>query len=442
MQGRIYNLPPCHPERSEGPNSERNENRIRILYGKFFTRYRVSKKLLRVLRDFFVPFVFPVFNSLILVLNFLYMTIAILGAGIVGKAIALDLVKNYDVTCFDLNKENLDEVQSRDPKIKVAANDLSDHRQYADFLSTFDIVVTAVPGFMGFKTLEAVIEAGKNVVDISFFPEDALQLNELAKKKNVTAITDCGVAPGISNLILGRVNELMKISSFECYVGGLPKERKPPFQYKAPFSPVDVIQEYVRPARLVEKGAVVTKPAMSDREIIAFEGVGDLEAFNTDGLRSLIYTMSHIPEMKEKTLRYPGHIDIIIAMQQAGFLDTAPLRINEVDITPLEFTSKLLVNQWKLEPGEEEFTVMKVIINGEGKTIEYTLYDTYDKDTQTTSMARTTGYACTAAVNLIAKKMFNEKGVFPPELIGKDKKCFDFVMGYLKERNVNWKEKN
>ena len=358
----------------------------------------------------------------------------------VGKAIALDLVKNYDVTCFDLSKENLDEVQQRDPKIKVAANDLADHRQYADFLATFDIVVTAVPGFMGYQTLEAVIEAGKNVVDISFFPEDALQLDGLAKKKNVTAITDCGVAPGISNLILGHYNEVMKIDSFECYVGGLPRERKPPFQYKAPFSPVDVIQEYIRPARLVERGAVVTKPAMSDREIMKFEKVGDLEAFNTDGLRSLIYTMSHIPDMKEKTLRYPGHIDIINAMQQAGFFDTAPLRIKEVDISPLEFTSKLLVNQWKLEPGEEEFTVMKVVVKGEGKTIEYTLYDTYDKETETTSMARTTGYTCTAAVNLLAKELFTDIGVFPPELVGRDKKCFDFVMQYLKERNVNLKE--
>ena len=215
--------------------------------------------------------------------------------------------------------------------------------------------------------------------------------------------------------------------------------RKPPFYYKAPFSPVDVIQEYIRPARLVENGKIVTKPAMSEREIMTFDEVGELEAFNTDGLRSLIYTMNHIPDMKEKTLRYPGHIDLIIALKQAGFFDTTPLRIDEVDISPLEFTSKLLVNQWKLGPEEEEFTVMKVIIRAKDKTIEYNLFDRYDAATKTSSMARTTGYTCTAAVNLIAKKLFNEKGVFPPELIGNNKKCFDFVMNYLKERNVNWK---
>ena len=129
-------------------------------------------------------------------------------------------------------------------------------------------------------------------------------------------------------------------------------------------------------------------------------------------------------------------------MQQAGFFDTAPLRIKEVDISPLEFTSRLLLNQWKLEAGEEEFTVMKVIVKGEQdgkpKTIEYDLFDRYDVTSQTSSMARTTGYTCAAAANLLAKGMFTEKGIYPPELIGKNKECFDFVIDYLRERNVNW----
>jgi saccharopine dehydrogenase-like NADP-dependent oxidoreductase len=368
------------------------------------------------------------------------MTIAVLGAGMVGRAIALDLVKDHAVTSFDLDAINLETLKSSNAAIQTVAADLSHFHEYANWLNTFDIVVTAVPGFMGYKTLEAVINAGKDVVDISFFPEDALQLDKLAKQKNVTAITDCGVAPGVSNFIIGRCNEEMKIISFECYVGGLPKERKPPFQYKAPFSPVDVIQEYIRPARLMENGIVVTKPALSDREIMSFEEIGELEAFNTDGLRSLIYTMDHIPDLKEKTLRYPGHVDLIIAMKQAGFFDTAPLRIKEADISPLDFTSRLLVNQWKLEPGEEEFTVMKVIIRAKNKTIEYYLLDRYDGATKTSSMARTTGYTCTAAVNLIAKRLFDEKGIFPPELIGRDRSCFDFVMNYLAERNVVWKK--
>jgi len=374
------------------------------------------------------------------------MTIAVLGTGMVGRAIALDLAKEYKVSAFDLNKENLLLLKDQNATIETAAADLSNYSLYKELLGPFDLVVTAVPGFMGFNTLEAVINAGKNIVDISFFPENVLQLDKLAKDRNVTVITDCGVAPGMSNLIIGRYNEEMEISSFECYVGGLPKERKPPFQYKAPFSPVDVIQEYIRPARMVEGGTIVTKEAMSDREIIRFPEVGDLEAFNTDGLRSLTETMAHIPDMKEKTLRYPGHIDLIIALKEAGFFNTDSFRINGTDITPLEFTSRLLVKEWKLGPEEEEFTVMKVVIkglkNGKPLTVEYDLMDWYDKASKLSSMARTTGYTCTAAANLILKNMFREKGVFPPELVGKDKKCFDFVLEYLAQRKVNWKVSN
>lgn len=367
------------------------------------------------------------------------MTIAVLGAGMVGRAIALDLAKDFSVTAFDLNAENLEEIKKRNAAIVEVAADLSVFHEYKNLLSSFDLVVTAVPGFMGYRTLEAVIDAGKNVVDISFFPENVLHLDKLAKDKNVTVITDCGVAPGVSNFIIGRYNEEMRIDSFECYVGGLPANPQPPFYYKAPFSPVDVIQEYIRPARLVENGVIVTRPALSERELMQFDKAGDLEAFNTDGLRSLIHTMGHIPDMKEKTLRYPGHIDLIIALQQAGFFDaTTQLRFGETDITPLEFTSRLLVNDWKLSAEEEEFTVMKVIIKGEGNTIAYDLYDQYDPETKTSSMARTTGYTCTAAVNLIVKGMFTEKGVFPPELVGKHKDCFEFVLAYLKERRVNW----
>jgi saccharopine dehydrogenase-like NADP-dependent oxidoreductase len=371
------------------------------------------------------------------------MKISVLGAGMVGRAIALDLAGEHEVHAFDLSKENLDELHSRNANIATVSADLTRYIDYKDMLSAFDLVVTAVPGFMGYKTLEAVIRSGKDVIDISFFPEDSLLLDPLAKEMGVTVITDCGVAPGMSNFILGRYNEEMEIDSFECYVGGLPKERKPPFEYKAPFSPVDVIEEYIRPSRLVENGSIVVKPALSDRETIEFAEVGPLEAFNTDGLRSLVYTMKHIKEMKEKTLRYPGHIDLILALKQAGFFDTTPIGIDGVNVIPLEFTSKLLVNEWKLDPDEEEFTIMKVIIrgnrNGSNELVEWSLLDRYDKQSRISSMARTTGYTCTAAVNLVAKKLFNDSGVFPPELVGKHKKCFDFVVEYLRERGVTWK---
>jgi saccharopine dehydrogenase-like NADP-dependent oxidoreductase len=366
------------------------------------------------------------------------MQIAILGAGMVGRAMAIDLSKKYQVSSFDLSKESLQILSNKNKSITTVQADLSDYASYPALLAKFDYVITAVPGFMGYKTLEAVINAKKNVVDISFFPEDALQLTELAKKNNVTAIVDCGVAPGMSNLILGYHNEKMKIDSFECMVGGLPKKRTQPFEYKAPFSPIDVLEEYTRPARYVENSCIVTKTALSDAEYIDFNKVGTLEAFNTDGLRSILFTMGHIPNMKEKTLRYPGHIDLMKSLIKAGFLNTEAIQYKGQSISPLGFTSALLFDQWKLGATEAEFTLMTIEIKGEGKTIHYELYDEYDAVTETSSMSRTTGYTCTAALNMLMENLFTEKGVFPPELVGKHEKCFQYMINYLEERNIHY----
>ncbi len=371
------------------------------------------------------------------------MKVAVLGAGMVGRTIATDLSANFDVTSFDISENNL-EILKENTKIECITADLSLYSEYPGMLAGFDIVVNAVPGFMGYNTLEAIIKAGKNVADISFFPEDALQLDALAKEKNVTAIMDCGVAPGMSNLILGYHNELMKIESFECMVGGLPKKRVMPFEYKAPFSPIDVIEEYIRPARYVENGHIVTKPALSDAELIDFDHAGTLESFNTDGLRSILFTMGHIADMKEKTLRYPGHISLIQSLKSAGFFSEKEITVKGNKIRPIDYTAALLFEQWKPAPGDIEFTIMKIIIKGKENekpvTIEYFLYDEFDVPTQTPSMSRTTGYTCNAMVNLIAENIFKEKGIFPPELVGKYENCFNYVIKYLEQRNVVYKK--
>ncbi|MGC4099877.1 saccharopine dehydrogenase family protein [Ferruginibacter sp.] len=346
------------------------------------------------------------------------------------------LVPHFNVTSFDISDASLHLLQQKNNAVKTVKTDLADHNSYNVLLKDFDWVISAVPGFMGYKTLEAIINAGKNVVDISFFPENALELDALAKQKNVTAIVDCGVAPGMSNLILGYYNAIMKIDSFECMVGGLPKKRIKPFEYKAPFSPVDVLEEYTRPARYIENSNIVTKPALSDAELVDFKNVGTLESFNTDGLRSILFTMGHIPNMKEKTLRYPGHIDLMKGLIKAGFLNTTAVNCKGQMIIPMEFTSALLFDQWKLGVEEEEFTLMTIEIKGEGKTIRYELYDEYDSATQTSSMSRTTGYTCTAALNMLINGLFSEKGVFPPELVGNNRNCFDFILDYLKARNI------
>ncbi len=131
-----------------------------------------------------------------------------------------------------------------DKKINTIVADLSSQSEIKKVIKDFDLVIGALPGFMGFNTLKSIIEAGKNVVDISFFPEDPFLLDKLAKDKNVTAVVDCGVSPGLSNIVLGYHNKKMKVNNYRCIVGGLPYKRDWPFQYKAYFSPIDVIEEY------------------------------------------------------------------------------------------------------------------------------------------------------------------------------------------------------
>jgi lysine 6-dehydrogenase len=366
--------------------------------------------------------------------------IIVLGAGLVGKAIALDLSKTFDVTSVDINTEALDSLQRMG--IKTQKLDITDLDALKKTLTAFDLVVGAVPGFLGLQTVRAVIETGKNMVDISFFPEDPFQLDALAKKNNVTIVTDCGVAPGMGNIILGYHYKRMKIDHYECLVGGLPVVREWPYEYKAVFSPIDVIEEYIRPARYVQNGATVVKEALSDPELIHFAGVGTLESWNSDGLRSLIKTMPDIPNMIEKTLRYPGCIEYLRVLRESGFFSYEEVEIKGVKVRPIDVTAKLLFPKWKLKPDEEEFTVMRIRIdgneNGKQTRIEYNLLDRTDLNSNTLSMARTTGYTCTAAVHLVADGKFSRKGICPPEYLGEDEGNFQFIVGYLKERKVNY----
>lgn len=364
--------------------------------------------------------------------------VVVLGAGMVGRAMAIDLSKQHEVLSADRDPKALDLLKGL-PNIQTTQADLADPQGVTSVISHADVVVGAVPGFMGFDTLKTVIEAGKNIVDISFMPEDPFPLDELARSKDVIAVMDAGVAPGMSNLILGSYKENFEVTDFTCYVGGLPRERVWPYEYKAPFSPIDVIEEYTRPSRIVENGEIIQKVALSEPELMDFPGVGTLEAFNTDGLRSLVHTMD-IPNMKEKTLRYPGHIELMSVLRETGFFGDEMIRVGDQNIRPIDLTTALLFPKWKLGEEEEEFTVMNILISGQksGKNFhhKYELLDRYDPVTKTSSMARTTGYTCTAVTQLVLDGKYARTGISPPEFVGEVEGCLPAVLAYLEKRGV------
>lgn len=370
----------------------------------------------------------------------------ILGAGLVGGPMASDLARDeqFEVTAVDVSSEALDRLRARDAKVNIMAADLSDLREVTALVKNFDLVISAVPGHLGFQTLEAVIAAKKNVVDIAFFAENPFALDALARENGVVAVVDCGVAPGMSNLLAGHAKTLLdETARILIYVGGLPETRHWPYEYKAVFSPIDVIAEYTRPARYVENGRPVVRAALSDPESLDFPGIGTLEAFNTDGLRTLAATLD-VPHMKEKTLRYPGHIEKMAMLRETGFFDTEEIEVGGARIKPIDFTARLLFPRWKLAEGEADLTVMKVIVEGtrDGRKLRYTydLLDRYDAATSTHSMARATGYTATVALRLLARGLYDRPGVTPPEFLGRHQQCVDFMLAGLAKRGVIYHE--
>jgi lysine 6-dehydrogenase len=364
--------------------------------------------------------------------------IIVLGTGLVGSAIVKDLCNDYLVTAVDLSTENISLLKGLN-NVKAVTADLSDSSILKDLVRNHDLVIGALPGSIGYKSVKDTIEAGIDMVDISFFPEDPFGLDRIARNKGVTVVTDCGVAPGMSNIILGYHHSLMSVEKYVCYVGGLPFKRDWPWQYKAVFSPIDVIEEYTRPARYMLNGNIVVRDALSEPEYIEFDEIGTLEAWNSDGLRSLLKTIP-VPNMIEKTLRYPGSIDYLRMLRKAGFFSYEEIEVKGNMVRPIDLTSTLMFPQWQLKEGEEEFTIMRIILEGMDKgekyRYQYNLFDRYDSDSNITSMARTTGYTCTAVANLLMEGMYESPGINPPEFIGKTEGHLKFILGYLKERGV------
>lgn len=368
-------------------------------------------------------------------------TVAVLGAGLVGSLVAKDLAADgrWSVLSVDRSSGALERLQGI-PNLSTERADLADTAEVARVAGKVDVVVGAVPGFMGTQTVRAALEAGRPVSDISFSPEDPFELEAVAKANGVPAIVDCGVSPGLSGLAVGRAAALFDaLDDVNIFVGGLPTPRHWPFEYRSVFSPTDVIEEYTRPARVVEAGQVVVRPALSGVEPLDVPGVGTVEAFYTDGLRTLLTTVK-ARNLCEKTLRYPGHVDRMRMLRETGFFSDEPIAAGGVSVAPRKITEALLFHSWKRPEGEEELTFLRVVCDGRRgsrrvrRTLE--LLDRTDRATGDSSMARTTGFPCATGARLLLEGAFTTPGVFPPELLAKDDALYGRFLAELEQRGV------
>lgn len=369
-----------------------------------------------------------------------------IGCGLIGHVIAQDLSRDFDVTVVDRDEERLAELQARLPQVRTAVASATCADELAPFVREADIVTAGVPGALGYAMMETVIGLGGNLCDISFMAEDFDLLDGAARARDVTVVPDIGVAPGMSNFLMGRGASLVdEVTEAFIYVGGIPANPEPPFNYKATWSPLDCVDEFLRPARIIEEGKEVTVEAASGLHLKEFPGLGTLEVFYTDGLRSLAKNIRG-RTVAEMTMRWPGHVEQMRLLRSMGLFGKEPRRLGGVDVVPLEITADLLLPLWKMEPakGDRDLTVMRVTVSGyrgrDEVTTTWDLLDRYDETTGTTSMARCTAFTCAIFARAVARGLIPRRGVLAPELLASDDRLYDFVMAEQKERGLHYRE--
>jgi lysine 6-dehydrogenase len=358
--------------------------------------------------------------------------ILVLGAGLIGGVVAEELARSgAEVLVGDRETRKI-------PGCKYLKMDFADHDSLIKIMSGgYDVVASAVPGRFGFGVMEAAVKAGVDLVDVSFGDGNPLALMEKAKRAGIIIVPDCGVAPGLSNLLVGiGMTKVEKPDETHIKVGGLPQKPKPPLNYRIVFSAEAVVDEYTRKARIVKNGKVTEVDALSGLELFEFPGIGKLECFYTDGLRTLIDTLK-LKQMDEKTIRYPGHADKVKALVEAGLFEPEPVVLG---VRPRDFMEAFLSSKLRMGKNERDITLLEVEVKGESETVRYRMLDKFDEKNNITSMARTTGYPLAVVSMMVAEKRVGQKGVVPLEILGSDKTIPKLVLDELRKRNVRIEE--
>jgi lysine 6-dehydrogenase len=373
----------------------------------------------------------------------------ILGCGNIGTTAAQDLANNMpktQITLADNDKQRARTTAEKINKSNVTWTqlDVTNTQQLQKTIADTDLIMGFLPGKLGYPLMKECIRAQRNLVDVSFMEENPLTLQKEATKAKITIIPDCGLAPGISNILIGHATrQLTKTKKIHIMVGGLPEKPIPPLEYVVTWSPESLIDEYTRQVTIIRNGKKTCIAPLTGTEQIKFPRLGKLEAFFTDGLRSLIETITNVEEMWEKTLRYPGHAEKIRLLSQLGFFDPNPIHIENTEISPRKITAKLL-DQKLARPEIRDIVALSVHVSGlgHGKTKSYTyhLLDRFDNKNHITSMARTTAYPASIIAQLVLEGKIQEKGIVPPEKLGKNDEVFYRFMKEMKKRQIIIKE--
>ena len=373
------------------------------------------------------------------------MKVLILGCGNIGSVAAEDIGKSIDaieVVVADRNETRAKLIAEgiSESNVSWIQLDAAKHNELVKTLEDFDLAMGFLPGKLGYRLAEACVDARNDLVDVSYMAENPLTLNDKAIKAGVTIIPDCGLAPGISNILVGHAaGKLDKVQTVCIMVGGLPEKPVPPLGYVITWSLESLLDEYTRKARIVKEGEIVEVEALNGLEEIEFPNVGRLEAFYTDGLRTLPYTVSNVDNMWEKTLRYPGHAEKIKLLKALGFFDEKQINVEDVSLSPRKLTVKLF-DQKLRRPEIRDIVAMKIEVSGikNDKHVRYVYHmlDRYDENRGITAMARTTAYPASIIAQLMLKKAVKAKGVVPLERLGMSEEFFSKFLNGLEKREI------
>jgi lysine 6-dehydrogenase len=373
------------------------------------------------------------------------MKLLVLGCGNIGSVAAEDISKSMDsieVVVADRDETRAKLIAERISQSNVSwiQLDTAKNNRLVKTLEDFDLTMGFLPGKLGYSLAEACIDARSDLVDVSYMAENPLTLNDKAVKAGVKIIPDCGLAPGISNILVGHAaGKLDKVQTVCIMVGGLPEKPVPPLGYVITWSLESLLDEYTRKTRIVKEGEIVEVEALSGLQEVEFPNVGRLEAFYTDGLRTLPYTIKNVDSMWEKTLRYPGHAKKIELLKALGFFEEKQIDVEGVSISPKKLTLRLLKRKlWK--PEVKDIVALKVEVSGfkNNKHTGYTyqLLDRYDEKQRITAMARTTAYPASIIAQLILRKAIKEKGIVPPERLVMNEQFFSAFLDELDRRGI------
>jgi lysine 6-dehydrogenase len=367
----------------------------------------------------------------------------VMGSGKIGSVMARDFaesVEGSEVVLADMRGERAKIAASKVEGASWVALNTSDSQELMKVFRGFDLVLGALPGDYGYRVLKAAVEAEVNVVDVSFTPENPLELDGVARGAGITIIPDCGVAPGLSSILVGyAASKLDHAREAHIMVGGIPETPVPPLGYTITWSAEGLIDEYVRDVRIVDDSRVVKVPALSGLEEIEFPGVGRLEAFYTDGLRTLVQSLPGVKSMWEKTLRYPGHVEKVKLLRELGFFDDEPVIVEGERVPPRLMTARILERSLR-KPDVGDLLAMTVEVGGEEAGYKYYILDRFDREKGVTAMARTTAYTASIVAGMLAEGTIDERGVVPPERLGMNEAITRGLLSELMARGVKVEE--